>query len=120
MIQCFSTIKARMTILCGKLQSEESECNKGNFKPKTKLGDCIIGVINETQFSLNAFVVFKYLTYTSLLKIMYVSISKIVSCTQTIGNNYFSEYLQKNSGVWHLKNFMFTSHTYVKRFVYLT
>ena len=31
MIQHFSTIKARMTILYGKLQSEESECNKGNF-----------------------------------------------------------------------------------------
>ena len=76
--------------------------------------ETLSSIINEAQFSLNAFVVFKYLTYTSLLKIMYVSISKIVSCTQAIGNNYFSEYLQKNSGVWHLKNFMFTSHTYVK------
>ena len=83
-------------------------------KNLNEIKETLSSIINEAQFSLNAFVVFKYLTYTSLLKIMYVSISKIVSCTQAIGNNYFSEYLQKNSGVWHLKNFMFTSHTYVK------
>ena len=70
--------------------------------------ETLSSIINETQFSLNAFVVFKYLTYTSLFQFQ-----KLFRA-QAIGNNYFSEYLQKNSGLCHLKNFMFTSHTYVK------
>ena len=71
--------------------------------------ETLSSIINETQFSLNAFVVFKYLTYTSLFQFQ-----KLFHVLRQLEIIIFQNTCKKNSGVWHLKNFMFTSHTYVK------